>query len=640
VRYRVGVFICVSILGSAAALAQSLSFQLSKYSPLPPHFGAGVPFAIADFDRDGKLDAALLSETYTTPNDVLVEVLHGNGDGTFQALANPRPVSLCPAGAIDCSTSYGDLLVAADLNGDGKPDLVVSGSRSTVSVMIGNGDGTLRLAQQIQSPTGLYFIGTSVIADFNGDGKPDIVLATEGGMVLPALQLWTGNGDGTFRGPIDLHLPVSIIGSSDFNNDGKIDLLTRDISGNLYAYLANGDGTFRLGWNLAVLSGAYSVAFGDLNGDRKVDFVTCPAYPNTCAVFMGNGDGSFRPASAPFGNLNIGYGPLAITLADWNGDGKLDLAMGLAILLGNGDGTFQPPVSFGPFLSNASNAPLAVDIDGDGKLDIVANLPQFGVLLNNSPGRAPVLTVVSGANSGGSAVPGSLATAYGTNLAATTAMASGSNLPTALGGISLSVRGADGVDRLAQLAYVSPGQINFLVPAGTPANYAAFNVTPPGQTGPGDARSALLSDGNFEIFTADSSPTGVAAAIVETADAAGNVTTYPAYRCSGNSCQAAPIQLSGSTSTYLVLFMTGVPTDFSPSEEVHPAAFLNGDSKSGGLSVPITYFGPQGQFPGLYQLNLRLPNSLHGLGMSRLLFQVLITEWPSLDSNQVLVNIH
>lgn len=420
----------------------------------------------------------------------------------------------------------------------------------------------MRLTQQIQSPTGLYFVGIPVIADFNGDGRPDIVLATEGGMVLPTLQLWPGNGDGTFQAPVDLHLPVSIMGSADFNNDGKIDLLTRDVSGNLYAYLANGDGSFRLGSNLAVQSQGYSVAFGDLNGDQKVDFVTCPAYPNTCAVFLGNGDGSFRSASAPFGNLNIGYEPLGITLADWNCDGKLDLAIGLAILLGNGDGTFQPPVPFGPFLSNASNAPVAVDVDGDGKLDLVANLPQFGALLDDSPGRAPVLTVVSGANSGGSAVPGSLATAYGTNLAATTTMASGGN-PTALGGISLSVRGADGVDRLAQLVYVSPGQINFLVPAATPPNCTAFNVTPPGQAGPGDARCALLPDGDFEIFTADLSPTGVAAAIVETADVAGNVTTYPAYRCPGNACQAVPIQLSDSTSTYLVLFMTGVPIDLS-----------------------------------------------------------------------------
>ena len=636
-RHRIGVFICISILGSAAALAQSISFQLSKYSPLPAHFRPGAPFALADFDGDGKLDTALLSETYTTPNDVLVEVLHGHGDGTFQALANPHPVSLCPAGAIDCSPYAGSLLEAPDLNGDGKPDLVASGL-GTVSVMIGNGDGTLRLTQQIQPPTGLYFVGIPVIGDFNGDGKPDIVLATEGGMVLPTLRLWPGNGDGTFRAPIDLHLPVSILGSADFNNDGKIDLLTRDVSGKLYAYLANGDGSFRLGWNPAVQSQSDSAAFGDLNGDQKVDFVTCPAYPNTCAVFLGNGDGSFRPSSAPFGYLNMGDA-LGITLADWNGDGKLDLAIGLGILPGNGDGTFQPPVPFGTLLFNANNAPVAVDVDGDGKLDLVANLPQFGVLLNDSPGRAPVLTVVSGANSGSSAVPGSLATAYGTNLATTTTSASGGNLPTALGGISLSVRGADGVDRLAQLVYVSPGQINFLVPAGTPPNYTAFNVTPPGQTEPGDARATLLSDGNFEIFTADSSPTGVAAAMVETADAAGNVTTYPAYRCSGSACQAVPIQLSDSTSTYLVLFMTGVPIDFSLSEELLPTAFLNGDSKSGGISVPITYFGPQGQFPGLYQLNLRLPNSLHGLGVSRLLFQLLETEWPSINSNQVLVDI-
>lgn len=79
----------------------------------------------------------MLSETYTTPDDVLVEVLHGNGDGTFQVLANPHPVSLCPAGAIDCSPYSGTLLQAADLNGDGKPDLVASGLRYTVSVMIG-----------------------------------------------------------------------------------------------------------------------------------------------------------------------------------------------------------------------------------------------------------------------------------------------------------------------------------------------------------------------------------------------------------------------------------------------------------------------------------------------------------------------
>jgi uncharacterized protein (TIGR03437 family) len=608
---------------------------------MPANFHADAPFALADFDGDGKLDAAILSETYTTPNNVLVEVLHGQGDGTFQVLANPKPVSLCPSTAIDCTPYAGTLLQAIDLNGDGKPDVVASGAYglSMISVMLGNGDGTLRLTQQIQPPSGLFFVGPPVIADFNGDGKPDIALATEGSMVLPTLQLWLGNGDGTFQAPVDQHLAEYIMGSADFNHDGKIDLLTRDINGNLYTYLANGNGTFRQGWTQTEKFQASAAAFGDVDGDGKVDFVTCPGvssvFSNTCAVFLGNGDGSFHPANRAFGQLNVGNGPLAITLADWNGDGKLDLAMGLAILLGNGDGTFQAPVTFGPF---TSNAPVAVDLNGDGKLDLMENLPYFGALLNDSPGQAPFLTVVSAANSGGSAVPGSLATAYGVNLASTTAIASSDNLPTTLGGISLSLRGSDGVDRLAQLVYVSPSQINFLVPAATPADCTAFNVTAPGQTGPGDARCTFLSSQDFEIFTADSSHTGVAAALVESYDAARNVTIYPAFRCSGSACQPVPIQLSDSTSTFLVLFLTGIPSGFSLNA-VTPAAFLNGSATSGGLGVPVTYFGPQGQFPGLYQLNLQMPNSYRGMGVSQLLFQILITQYPSIDTNPVLIQI-
>ena len=143
-----------------------------------------------------------------------MSVLLGNGDGTFQAHRPPSP------------SGRGPIAVAvADVNGDGKPDLVVANARTaTVSVLLGNGDGTFQ-AQQTPSPRAPTPFAVAV-ADVNGDGKPDLVTAnqTDSGTVSVLL----GNGDGTFQASTNLRHVARIpyaVAVADVNGDGKPDLV-------------------------------------------------------------------------------------------------------------------------------------------------------------------------------------------------------------------------------------------------------------------------------------------------------------------------------------------------------------------------------------------------------------------------------
>jgi len=281
--------------------------------------------------------------------------------------------------------------------------LVVHNDEGNVSVLLGNGDGTFQPAvSYLTQGTDTFSIA---VADLNGDGKPDMVAACsctgdcERDPGIASVLL--GNGDGTFR-PAVLYQFVSSAGPqfvaiADLNRDGKPDLLAADNLG-VEVLLGNGDGTF--GTPQAYSSGgeAVSVTVGDVNGDGKLDALV--ANGSSMAVLLGNGDGTFQPPMMPIFTGIV----TAVAVGDVNGDGKPDLILtpngGVTVLLGNGDGTFQAAANNDDFAGEPLGVAVA-DVNGDGKPDVAIAIDgpsNVGVLLNNSGAPPTTTSLASSAN--------------------------------------------------------------------------------------------------------------------------------------------------------------------------------------------------------------------------------------------------
>ena len=324
----------------------------------------------------------------------------------FQVAAPETTVNFTSAPNSPLQIAEPSGLAVADFNEDGKPDLVIS-ANVKVYVLLGNGDGTFTPAggspmpvasppyEDLPSP----YVGVIATGDFNHSGHLGLAV---GEFQNQAAAILLGNGDGTFSPSSavfsnSLGTPISAIETADFNADGNLDLtITNQISGQSPVVLGYGRGAFSAAGDLYTGTFPTGVAAGDLNGDGRLDAIVTSggtiAYPGSgVTVSLGNGDGTFTLASGS--PIFLGKNLTAIVTADFNGDGKLDLAVtdsggnAVMILLGNGDGTFGVPTTIP--VGNQPGAIVAADFNNDGKLDLaVANFADgtITLLLGNGDG--------------------------------------------------------------------------------------------------------------------------------------------------------------------------------------------------------------------------------------------------------------
>jgi hypothetical protein len=319
----------------------------------------------ADFDADGKLDLAVVSAQLSSVGSPVggVEIFFGDGFGEFPR-ERPYPTG---NGTVELPTS----LAVADFNNDGKPDLVVGDEYyQSVTVLINNGlnsKGVLHFKgyYQVQGIADLV-----AAADIDGDGKADLITAGLGGT---SVSVRRGNGDGTFGAAASYSVgyAASFLTTADLNGDGRDDILVASAdSGKISVLLGQANGSLGSADSYTVGAGPRSIAVADFNGDSKADLAVANSMGNTLSVLLGNGDGTFQTGVT----LAVGADPRSVAVADFNSDGKADLVAAnfgdntLSVFLGRGNGTFRvgPTLETGP----GPFALLTADWLVDGRPDI------------------------------------------------------------------------------------------------------------------------------------------------------------------------------------------------------------------------------------------------------------------------------
>ncbi len=297
---------------------------------------------------------------------------------TLLLITTPASGQTFPFHRVDIYTAAGPQGVAVgDFNSDGISDIaVLNSSASSVSILLGKGDGTF---QDPKTTMGTTAPTTFALADFNLDGKLDLIMSDQDNN---RTFIMLGKGDGTFQAPISWAIGFEAgIAVGDFNGDSRPDVALTDFGqGIVYVALGNGDGTFStpvpntVGTGLG--SGTTQVVVFDLDGDGKMDIVAGNLFANTVSVLLGKGDGTFQPSVSYPTN---GQNSPCLAVGDISGDGKPDLVVcqggGVGVLLGNGNGTFQSVHSYS--LAPHTLGVAIGDINGDGKPDVIAVAGKF-----------------------------------------------------------------------------------------------------------------------------------------------------------------------------------------------------------------------------------------------------------------------
>jgi hypothetical protein len=392
------------VLGTASLGTPSYAelFTQPPGSPIPT---GNQPAAagVGDFNGDGKPDLAIM-DSYQNA----ITVLLGNGDGTFAQGTTIYGVGTTPCSsatqASNCSMAVGDF------NHDGNLDLVeTSDFDNTIIVLLGNGDGTFTPAAGSPITVG-NFPEAVKIGDFNNDGILDLAVANADDNTVSILL---GNGDGTFTPSAGSPVPTGgfpfYLAVADFNGDGFADIaVSNESDSTVTILLGNGTGAFTQANGSPIPGFNYNPAWvvaADFNGDGIPDIAVANFIPlnqnppederiSNVVVMLGKGDGTFAPA--PGSPINVGLYALALAATDFNQDGKTDLAVinygditapqtqTLTVLLGNGNGSFTsegPPIQLG----DAPNDLAVADFNGDGIPDLaIPELSDFDttILLN------------------------------------------------------------------------------------------------------------------------------------------------------------------------------------------------------------------------------------------------------------------
>jgi hypothetical protein len=438
-----------TILGSTP----SVSFTRKDYTA-----GNGPSsVAVADFRGIGKLDLAVANS-----QDNTVSILLGNGDGTFQT-----QVPYSSGGYTPVSVAVGDFknngnLDLAVVNACGSSSSCTSG---TVSILLGNGDGTFTLGNSFITSIAPTFVA---VGDFNADGNLDLAVANGMG---DTVYILLGDGTGNFTlssAPATGVNPTWVV-VGDFNNDGILDLAVANAGtalsrgDSITVLLGNGDGTFTPTGASPIPSEGYSPValgvgvFNSSFSDLDLAVANACGTDSTCtsvgkvAIQAGNGGGAFTYTS----DTSAGTGPSALAVADLNADGNLDVAVAdaagsaVSILLGDGLGDLTLQTS--PASPSTGASPFSIakgDFNGDGGMDLVTaneGLGKVSVLL-----QAPTVTFACPSEVIGTCtiapLPGFAAglsfgseTASGTTVAMNLTLTNSSNLPLSIGSIGVTV---------------------------------------------------------------------------------------------------------------------------------------------------------------------------------------------------------
>jgi hypothetical protein len=335
---------------------------LTGFAPSITYGAAPASVAVADVNGDGKLDL-IVANNPMGGGDGTLTVLTNNGSGVFGVNTN-----------LDLGfNAFPACVVAADINGDGKVDLITVEDNMLV-VFTNNGNGVFVCNTTLTVGGLLSTLNCVAAADVNGDGKPDLISANTYSD-NNTLTVFTNNGSGVFGSNATLTVgsePAWVVAVTNVNGKGLMALISANSGTNTLTVLTNnGSGVFGSNATLTVGSGPVCVVAADVNGDGRPDLICANSNTNTLTVLTNNGSGVFGYHAT----LTVGSAPHSVAMADVNGDGKPDLisanysAATLTVLTNNGGGGFGYNATL--HVGNQPACVVAADVNSDGKPDLV-----------------------------------------------------------------------------------------------------------------------------------------------------------------------------------------------------------------------------------------------------------------------------